>query len=140
MLCPSAARWFSANTSDCPTQSPATRSGRSRTGSTAGPATRHATPLPNPTAPMPHFSTPIDGNPAIPTLKVAGMLDQIFNSRLEPMDSTDVAWLRMDSDSNLMVVVGVFLLAERVSLTKLRETVESRFLVFHLSKWETHSL
>lgn len=58
------------------------------------------------------------------------MLDQILNSNLEPMDSTDVAWLRMDSDTNLMVVTGVFLLAERVTLTKLRQTIESRFLVF----------
>lgn len=48
----------------------------------------------------------------------------------EPMGSTDVAWLRMDSDTNLMVVTSVFLLTEPISLARLRETMEKRFLMF----------
>ena len=48
----------------------------------------------------------------------------------EAMDSADVAWLRMDSDTNLMVVNSVMLLAEPVSLEALRRTVASRFLAF----------
>lgn len=57
------------------------------------------------------------------------MLEQITNSNLDPMDSTDVAWLRMDSDTNLMVVTSVFLLREPVTLSRLRKTVEARFLI-----------
>jgi WS/DGAT/MGAT family acyltransferase len=57
------------------------------------------------------------------------MLEQIINPGLEPMDSTDVAWLRMDSDTNLMVVTSVMLLSEPVTLSRLRRTVETRFLV-----------
>ncbi len=48
----------------------------------------------------------------------------------EPMDPTDVAWLRMDSDTNLMMVTGVFLLAQPVTLETLRETAATRFLAF----------
>lgn len=57
------------------------------------------------------------------------MLAQITNPDLEPMDSTDVAWLRMDSDTNLMVVTSVMLLSGPVTLSRLRRTVETRFLV-----------
>lgn len=46
------------------------------------------------------------------------------------MDATDVAWLHMDTDTNRMVVCGVFVLGQPVSLTRLRQTVEARFLVF----------
>ena len=48
----------------------------------------------------------------------------------ESMDSTDVAWLRMDSDTNLMVVNSVMLLARPVTLEKLQRTVATRFLAF----------
>jgi diacylglycerol O-acyltransferase len=58
------------------------------------------------------------------------MVDRIIDAGREPMDSTDVAWLRMDSDTNLMVVTSVFLLAEPVSLAKLRTTMQERFLLF----------
>lgn len=58
------------------------------------------------------------------------MLEQIINSNLEPMDSADVAWLRMDGDTNLMVVNSVFLLAEPITLTRLRKTAEARFCLF----------
>jgi diacylglycerol O-acyltransferase len=51
-------------------------------------------------------------------------------SAREPMDATDVAWLHMDSDTNLMMVTGVFLLNEPITLATLRETTATRFLMF----------
>lgn len=58
------------------------------------------------------------------------MLERMANSNLEPMDSADVAWLRMDSDTNLMVVNSVFLLSQPVTLTRLRKTAAARFCLF----------
>lgn len=58
------------------------------------------------------------------------MIERTIPLHREPMPSSDVAWLRMDSEENLMVVTGVFLLAQPVSLTRLRRVVEERFLVF----------
>lgn len=58
------------------------------------------------------------------------MQDSITTAGREPMGSTDVAWLRMDSDTNLMVVTSVFLLGEAISLAKLRKTMQERFLLF----------
>jgi WS/DGAT/MGAT family acyltransferase len=46
------------------------------------------------------------------------------------MSSVDVAWLRMDRPSNLMVICGVLLLRERISLAALSKTLRSRFLRF----------
>jgi WS/DGAT/MGAT family acyltransferase len=58
------------------------------------------------------------------------MIDSTVSAGREPMDPTDVAWLRMDSDTNLMVVTSVFLLAEPITLARLRATMEARFLLF----------
>lgn len=58
------------------------------------------------------------------------MNDRVIGAGREPMDPTDVAWLRMDSDTNLMVVTSVFLLADPITLTRLRATMEERFLLF----------
>jgi WS/DGAT/MGAT family acyltransferase len=48
----------------------------------------------------------------------------------ESMSSVDVAWLRMDRPSNLMVICGVLLLRERISVAALSRTLRSRFLCF----------
>src|SRR5262245_28917940 len=48
----------------------------------------------------------------------------------ESMSSVDVAWLRMDRPSNRMVICGVLLLRERVTVAALRNTLHSRFLRF----------
>jgi WS/DGAT/MGAT family acyltransferase len=48
----------------------------------------------------------------------------------ESMSSVDVAWLRMDRPSNLMVICGVLVLRERITIGALRSTVASRFLRF----------
>jgi diacylglycerol O-acyltransferase len=48
----------------------------------------------------------------------------------ESMSSVDVAWLRMDRPSNLMVICGVLVLRERITLTALRATITNRFLKY----------
>ena len=48
----------------------------------------------------------------------------------ESMSSVDVAWLRMDRPSNLMVICGVLAMDERIPITRLRSTVASRFLCY----------
>jgi len=48
----------------------------------------------------------------------------------ESMSSVDVAWLRMDRPSNLMVICGVLVLRERVAIARLRATINRRFLRF----------
>src|SRR5215472_12251898 len=51
-------------------------------------------------------------------------------SKRESMSSVDVAWLRMDRPSNLMVICGVLVLHERVTIARLRSTIAKRFLRF----------
>src|SRR5215467_10420979 len=51
-------------------------------------------------------------------------------SKRESMSSVDVAWLRMDRPSNLMVICGVLVLQERVTIARLRSTISKRFLRF----------
>ncbi|MCD0418632.1 wax ester/triacylglycerol synthase family O-acyltransferase [Rubrivivax benzoatilyticus] len=46
----------------------------------------------------------------------------------ERMSRVDTAWLRMDNDVNLMMIVGVWLLEPGITLAALRRRVEERFL------------
>jgi len=46
------------------------------------------------------------------------------------MSTVDTAWLRMDSEGNLMMIVGVSMLNKPVSVEGLRHALESRFLVY----------
>jgi WS/DGAT/MGAT family acyltransferase len=48
----------------------------------------------------------------------------------ERMSRVDTAWLRMDNDVNLMMIVGVWLLQPGITLAALRERVERRLLKF----------
>ena len=48
----------------------------------------------------------------------------------ERMSRVDTAWLRMDNDVNLMMIVGVWLLTPKLSLAALRERIESRLLKY----------
>lgn len=50
--------------------------------------------------------------------------------KLERMSSVDTAWLRMDRPSNLMMICGVLVFGERVSLAQLARTLTDRFLRF----------
>ena len=46
------------------------------------------------------------------------------------MSTVDTAWLRMDSDGNLMMIVGVSMLSKPVSVAGLKHALEARFLVY----------
>lgn len=46
------------------------------------------------------------------------------------ISAVDTAWLRMDRPQNLMMITGVLLFGERVTLTRLRKVVGERFAVF----------
>jgi diacylglycerol O-acyltransferase len=52
------------------------------------------------------------------------------DKKRESMSSVDIAWLRMDRPTNLMMISGVLLLRERVGLAALRRTIAARFLRF----------
>jgi WS/DGAT/MGAT family acyltransferase len=51
-------------------------------------------------------------------------------NRRERISAVDTAWLRMDRPSNLMMICGVLILRERITLARLRRVVAERFLVF----------
>ena len=46
------------------------------------------------------------------------------------MSRVDTAWLRMDNDVNLMMIVGVWLLSPAITLATLRERIETRLLMY----------
>ena len=48
----------------------------------------------------------------------------------ERMSRVDTAWLRMDTEQNLMMIVGVWTLRPRLSLQDLRQRVEERLLQY----------
>ena len=48
----------------------------------------------------------------------------------ERMSRVDTAWLRMDNDVNLMMIVGVWLLEPAITLAALRERIQTRLLAF----------
>lgn len=48
--------------------------------------------------------------------------------RRERMSTVDTAWLRMDSDSNLMMIVAVLMFERAMDIPRLRRTLENRLL------------
>ncbi|HEY6087480.1 MAG TPA: wax ester/triacylglycerol synthase family O-acyltransferase [Burkholderiaceae bacterium] len=48
----------------------------------------------------------------------------------ERMSRVDTAWLRMDSEANLMMIVGVWLLAPRLTLTELQQRIGEGLLAY----------
>jgi diacylglycerol O-acyltransferase len=48
----------------------------------------------------------------------------------ERMSSVDTAWLRMDRPSNLMMICGVLIFGERLTLARLKATLSDRFMRF----------
>ena len=46
----------------------------------------------------------------------------------ERMSRVDTAWLRMDNEVNLMMIVGVWLIEPQLSMADLRERVETGLL------------
>ncbi|MDE1950085.1 MAG: wax ester/triacylglycerol synthase family O-acyltransferase, partial [Burkholderiales bacterium] len=53
-----------------------------------------------------------------------------MNPHAERMSRVDTAWLRMDSDVNLMLIVGVWLIAPALGLDELRARVAERLLAY----------
>lgn len=49
---------------------------------------------------------------------------------IERMSKVDTAWLRMDTESNLMMIVGVWTIRPAISLQALRDRVEQRLLQY----------
>jgi diacylglycerol O-acyltransferase / wax synthase len=48
----------------------------------------------------------------------------------ERMSRVDHAWLRMDNDTNLMMIVGFWLLAPKLTLAELTERIRSALLAY----------
>ena len=48
----------------------------------------------------------------------------------EPMSKVDTAWLRMESPTNLMMITGVLVFAQRLDMTRLRRLLAQRFLAY----------
>ncbi len=52
------------------------------------------------------------------------------NKDSERISGIDTAWLRMERPTNLMMITGVMIFAERLGYERLREVVETRFLKY----------
>jgi WS/DGAT/MGAT family acyltransferase len=51
-------------------------------------------------------------------------------TRRDPMTRVDTAWLRMERPTNPMMITGVLMFAETMSLERLRQVVKQRFLAY----------
>jgi diacylglycerol O-acyltransferase len=58
------------------------------------------------------------------------LLREFVMAKRKRMSSVDTAWLRMDSPHNLMMISGVMIFDRRLSLARLKQTIERRFLKF----------
>ena len=50
--------------------------------------------------------------------------------RREPMSRVDTAWLRMERPTNPMMITGVLMFAEPMSLVQLKKVIQQRFLAY----------
>lgn len=51
-------------------------------------------------------------------------------ARREPMSRVDTAWLRMERPTNPMMITGVLMFAEPMSLPRLKQVIRQRFLAY----------
>ena len=51
-------------------------------------------------------------------------------AKREPMSRVDTAWLRMERPTNPMMITGVLMLAEQMSLPQLKRVIRQRFLAY----------
>ena len=58
------------------------------------------------------------------------MEDVAHAPRAERMSRVDTAWLRMDNDVNLMMIVGIWLLTPAITITALRERIADKLLKY----------
>jgi diacylglycerol O-acyltransferase / wax synthase len=102
-----------------------------------------ARPAASPTLPLPPSADERRPNPASPAVEsavlsaaqqAAGQVSRAASGLLglhgERMSKVDTAWLRMDTPSNLMMIVGVWTLVPGIELAELRERVRSRLLQY----------
>jgi WS/DGAT/MGAT family acyltransferase len=54
-----------------------------------------------------------------------------LSENVERMSRVDTAWLRMDTEANLMMIVGVWLVGPQLSMADLRERVETSLLKYN---------
>jgi WS/DGAT/MGAT family acyltransferase len=52
------------------------------------------------------------------------------HARREPMSRVDTAWLRMERPTNPMMITGVLMFAEPMSLERLKRVIDKRFLAY----------
>lgn len=57
-------------------------------------------------------------------------MPEVSGSTREPVSKVDVAWLRMEQPTNLMMITGVIVLEGEISFDDFREILLNRFLVF----------
>ena len=84
---------------------------------------------PRPAA-RPRRRPPQAEQPSAPSHANASTLASALGLEGERMSKVDTAWLRMDSDSNLMMILGVWVLRPGVSLAALQERVSERLVPF----------
>jgi len=65
--------------------------------------------------------------PSIPSLPSFSSISVLGRER---MAGVDTAWLRMEHPTNLMMIVGVMMFKDKISLPKFKSTLEDRFLTF----------
>ena len=58
---------------------------------------------------------------------------------VERMSRVDTAWLRMDNDVNLMMIVGVWLLTPAITLQALRERIADKLLKYERFRQTAHA-
>jgi diacylglycerol O-acyltransferase / wax synthase len=55
---------------------------------------------------------------------------------IERMSRVDTAWLRMDNEANLMMIVGVWLLTPALTLAALRERIQAKLLQYERFRYK----
>lgn len=65
-----------------------------------------------------------------PRLKRSADPPQGRRPRREPMSRVDTAWLRMERPTNPMMITGVLMFAEPMTLARLKKVIERRFLAY----------
>ena len=51
-------------------------------------------------------------------------------AKREPMSRVDTAWLRMERPTNPMMITGVLMFSEQMSLVQLKKVIRQRFLAY----------
>lgn len=51
-------------------------------------------------------------------------------SKIDPLSNVDLAWLRMEDPTNLMMVTGILTFEDRIDIQRLRAVLEQRLLAF----------